>query len=171
MDDAQIERFVRALRTPLSGAPPGVVKRVSRGMRLRAGAERRKIRAARPLRMAGSEDAVKRRLPDAEVERLLKAIRTSFCTSPHKKWYWTALLDRYWGTQSDTSDAVRGPGCMGIAWAAVKPLRGAIPAARKPGASLPGRPLNARVQPLAAGGNASCVSRPVQRPRSPGRCK
>jgi hypothetical protein len=28
-------------------------------------------------------------------KRLLKAIRTSFCNSPHKKWYWTALVDAY----------------------------------------------------------------------------
>jgi hypothetical protein len=92
MDDAEIARILRASQTPLSGAAsPGVLKRVSRGTRARA--QHRKTPAVRP--MAEREDAVRRCLPEAEVKRLLKAIRTSFCNSPHKKWYWTALVDMY----------------------------------------------------------------------------
>jgi hypothetical protein len=36
-------------------------------------------------------------MPEAEARRLRKAIRISFCNSPHKKKYWTALLDMYAG--------------------------------------------------------------------------
>jgi hypothetical protein len=36
-------------------------------------------------------------MPEAEARRLRKAIRTSFCNSPHKKKYWTARLDMYAG--------------------------------------------------------------------------
>jgi hypothetical protein len=106
MRDAEIKRMLKASRMPLSGPPPGgrragVDKKGSRAARLGEAkpSERHRETGALPsegIRAAESaEEAAKRRIPEAEVKRLLKAIRTSFCNSPHKKWYWTALVDMY----------------------------------------------------------------------------
>jgi hypothetical protein len=69
-------------------------------------------------------------MDDGEVERLRKAIRYSFCNSPHKKRYWLALLEMHveaekrraeggavsaveGGAQSPASKAPPGiPGCI-----------------------------------------------------------
>jgi hypothetical protein len=115
MHDAEIKRILRASRMPLSGPPPGAPrpggdKKGSRGVRsgelpgwceggkAKPSERHRRIIAPTPQRFGVAEspqDAAKRRIPEAEVKRLLKAIRTSFCNSPHKKWYWTALVDMY----------------------------------------------------------------------------
>ena len=138
MDDAELERILRAIRTPLSGAPTEVVKKLSRGARSRelsgwrgceakASERCRTKSAARPGRsgvVERAEDAVRRWIPEAEVKRLRRAIRTSFCNSPHKKKYWTALLEMY-----------GMPECVYIGRSAVNPS-------------------------LEAAGNTSCVSRP-----------
>jgi hypothetical protein len=101
MDDARIERILRAVRTPLSGPSPRVVDRICRGVdpdQSRA-AERRAREKRVERREAGRATRVKQMgaMPEAEVRRLRKAIRISFCNSPHKKKYWTALLDMYAG--------------------------------------------------------------------------
>jgi hypothetical protein len=100
MDDAEIERILRAIRTPLgisaSGAPSGMRRGVNPG---RSAAERRAEAGAVERREAGrvtrANDAGW--MPEAEARRLRKAIRISFCNSPHKRKYWTALLDMYAG--------------------------------------------------------------------------
>jgi hypothetical protein len=111
MDDAEIEWILRAIRTPLSGAPPGgpppgVVRRVRRGV------DPGRPAAAGKAKLGAGERRPKTRvkdvgwIPEAEARRLRKAIRTSFCNSPHKKKYWTALLDMYAGP--DAGKARRG---------------------------------------------------------------
>src|ERR1700728_4016038 len=90
MDNAEIERTLRALRTPLGISASGVVRRVRRGVapdRSSAAGERRPKTRVKDVGW----------IPEAEARRLRKAIRTSFCNSPHKKKYWTALLDMYAG--------------------------------------------------------------------------
>jgi hypothetical protein len=127
MHDTEIERILRASRTPSSGAPPGgrrpgVGKNVSRvrpgelpdwcGDEAKAGERYCGMSAAPPQRsgVADSAHDAARWIPEAEVERLRKRIRTSFCNSPHKKWYWTALLEMYGKNSPDPADTVRGLG-------------------------------------------------------------
>jgi hypothetical protein len=99
MHEAEIDRILRASRTPLGISASGVASRMRRrvdsgrsaaadkdGGELAAGERRPKTR----VKDVGS-------IPEAEARRLRKAIRTSFCNSPHKKKYWTALLDMYAG--------------------------------------------------------------------------
>ena len=61
--------------------------------------ERRPRERAVGQREAGRVTHIKdvRGIPEVEARRLRKVIRTSFCNSPHKKKYWTALLDMYAG--------------------------------------------------------------------------
>jgi hypothetical protein len=95
MHDAEIERILRALRTPLSVPPPGVVKRVRRGVdpgrSSAAGNGRGELAAAERRPKTRVKDVGW--MSEAEARRLRKVIRTSFGNSPHKKKYWTALLD------------------------------------------------------------------------------
>ena len=96
---------MRAMRTPLGGPPQGVARRVRPrellgrcGGDAQAGERHRRKSAARAQRSSvaeSAEDPAKRWIPEAEVKRLRKTIRTSFRNSPHKKKYWTALLDMY----------------------------------------------------------------------------
>lgn len=101
MDDPRIERILTAVRTPLGGPPPGVASRLLREVDpgCSAAAERRAFEKRVERRGAGRATRVKQvgLMPEAEVRRLRKAIRISFCNSPHKKKYWTALLDMYAG--------------------------------------------------------------------------
>jgi hypothetical protein len=131
MDDVEIERILRALRTPLGISASGVSSRMRRGVdpgrpaagkgtgELAAG-ERRPRERPVGQREAGTVVRVKDAgwIPEVEARRLRKAIRTSFCNSPHKKKYWTALLDMYAGP--DAGKRVRRH------WAAsaAKPPRG-----------------------------------------------
>jgi len=80
MDDAELERIIKAIQTPLGGSTVPGAWRVSRPP------------ARARTRMSGT---AKCRKPETEVRRLQKAIRTSFCNSPHKKKYWMALLEMY----------------------------------------------------------------------------
>jgi hypothetical protein len=101
MDNAEVERILRAIRTPLGISASGVAgrmrRRVDRG-RLVAAERRVKVRAVeqqQARRVTSVNDAGW--MPEAEARRLRKAIRISFCNSPHKRKYWTALLDMYAG--------------------------------------------------------------------------
>jgi hypothetical protein len=108
MHDAEIERILNAIRTPLGISASGVAGRMRRGVdpgRSSAAGdgrgevavgERHPRERAVGQRKAGRVTRVKG-IPEAEVRRLRKVIRTSFCNSPHKKKYWTALLDMYAG--------------------------------------------------------------------------
>jgi hypothetical protein len=99
MNEAEIERILRALRMPLSGPPPEVAGSVRLGVDQGRSAAAGKGRGE----LAAGERRPKTRakgvswIPEDEARRLRKAIRTSFCNSPHKKKYWTALLDMYAG--------------------------------------------------------------------------
>lgn len=109
MDDAEIERILRASRTPLGFSASGVATRMRRGVgegRSAAAGERRSRGRPAGLGEGGRVTRVQDLgwIPEAEARRLRKAIRTSFCNSPHKKKYWTALLDMYAGP-----DAGKGP--------------------------------------------------------------
>jgi hypothetical protein len=111
MHDAEIERILRASRTPLGISASGVASRmrcgVDPGRSAAAGdgrgelavGERRPRERAVGQRAAGRVTSINdvRWIPEAEARRLRKVIRTSFCNSPHKKKYWTALLDMYAG--------------------------------------------------------------------------
>jgi hypothetical protein len=113
MDNAEIERILRAIRTPLGISASGVASRMRRrvdpgrssavdkgGGELAAGERRPKTRVKEMGWM-----------PEAEARRLRKAIRTSFCNSPHKKKYWTALPDMYAGP--DAGKGRRGRAASG----------------------------------------------------------
>jgi hypothetical protein len=101
MDDAEIERILRAIRTPLAipaasvggrlgrGVDPSRLTAADRGAKARSVEQQETGRAPR-INYAGW-------MPEAEARRLRKVIRNSFCNSPHKRRYWTALLDMYAG--------------------------------------------------------------------------
>lgn len=115
MDNAEIERILRAIRTPLgicaSGAAGRMRRRVDLG-RLAAAERRVKVRAVEQQearRVTRVNDGGW--MPEAEARRLRKAIRISFCNSPHKRKYWTALLDMYAGP-----DAGKRTKRLGVDW-------------------------------------------------------
>jgi hypothetical protein len=90
MRDAEIERILKASRTPLGISASGVASRMRHGVdsgRSSAAGERRPKTRVKDVGW----------MSEAEARRLRKVIRTSFGNSPHKKKYWTALLDMYAG--------------------------------------------------------------------------
>jgi hypothetical protein len=101
MNDAEIELILRAMQTPLGISASGVASTMRRRVdpgRLAAAERRVKVRAVErqeARRVMRVNDAGW--MPEAEARRLRKAIRISFCNSPHKRKYWTALLDMYAG--------------------------------------------------------------------------
>jgi hypothetical protein len=100
MDNAEIERILRALRTPLGisarrESPAECVAELMRVDRRRRGTVGGELAAGQRRPKTRVKDVGW--IPEAEAWRLRKAIRTSFCNSPHQKKYWTALLDMYAG--------------------------------------------------------------------------
>ena len=111
MDDAELERIIRAIQMPLGGSALPGGRRVSRvpanartamcgqnrseaGKAERCGTNGRAT-SGRATNGRATTGRAKRRKPETEVRRLQKAIRTSFHNSPHKKKYWMALLEMY----------------------------------------------------------------------------
>jgi hypothetical protein len=107
MDDADIKRTLKAARIPLNGRATEVVKRVAgRGLRRRPSESQEGVSgeaaatgtfdSASPRSPEkGRTDATERRILGIEISELRRSVRTSFCNSPHKRMYWTVLLDMY----------------------------------------------------------------------------
>jgi hypothetical protein len=86
MDETGIERILRAIRTPVGGAPGGVGRRMLRGVDLGRSSARSKGRGEPAAGERRARTCVKDAawISEAEARRLRKAIRTSFCNSPHQ---------------------------------------------------------------------------------------
>jgi hypothetical protein len=101
MDDAEIDSILRAIGTPLGISASGAASRMPRGVRPGRSAAPEQLARLRAVEQQEAGRVMHAKhpgwMPDAEARRLRKAIRISFCNSPHKRKYWTALLDMYAG--------------------------------------------------------------------------